>query len=141
MYQEAPIGASPANTTTGALPRAAIASAVMTWAARHRANPDLTSSAGVGIGHRHAAMLVARMDQADFVVVGHRRRPIHVGVTHQGEERVDPLGGEGLGQEIRNLVIAHCASLFPKKTCRSHETKARHKILLPLSSESAGVTA
>jgi hypothetical protein len=31
MYQEAPIGASPANTTTGALPRAAIASAVMIW--------------------------------------------------------------------------------------------------------------
>ena len=31
MYQEALIGASPENTTTGALPRAAMVSAVMIW--------------------------------------------------------------------------------------------------------------
>jgi hypothetical protein len=30
-YQDAPIGASPAKTTTGALPRAAMTSAVMIW--------------------------------------------------------------------------------------------------------------
>ena len=31
MYQEAPIGASPEKTTSGALPRAAIVNAVMIW--------------------------------------------------------------------------------------------------------------
>lgn len=31
MYQDAPIGASPENTTSGALPRAAIVNAVTIW--------------------------------------------------------------------------------------------------------------
>ncbi len=108
-------------------------------AAGHRGDADLAGSAGIGVGHRNAAMLVAGVDQPDLLVVGHRGRPVHVGVAHQGEERVDPLGGKGLRQDVRNLVVAHCASLFPKKICRSHETKARHRILPPLSSGATAV--
>src|SRR4051794_37467529 len=74
------------------------------------------------------------MDQSDLLVVRHRGRPIHVGVAHQREERVDPFGRKGLRQDVRNLIVAHCASLFPKKACRSHRIKARHKSLPPLSS-------
>ncbi|HEY8874917.1 MAG TPA: hypothetical protein VIM52_17945 [Stellaceae bacterium] len=83
--------------------------------AGHRGDADLAGGAGIAVGHRDGAVLVAGVDQPRPLVVGHRRRPVHVRVAHQGEQHVGALGGEGLGQNVANLVVAHrdCRSPFP----------------------------
>src|SRR5438034_10537667 len=79
-------------------------------------------------------MLVTRVDQRRLLAVGHCGRPVHVSIAHQREQRVDAFGGKGLGQHIANLVVAHRASLFPEKTCRSHDLSIRQSSLPALSS-------
>src|SRR5262249_55451252 len=82
--------------------------------------------------------LMPGMDQPHLLIVGHRCRPKHVRIAHQREHRVGALGSKGLRQDIRNLVVAHPASLFPAKTWRSHDRRARQKSLPPLNSAAAG---
>src|SRR4051794_15451004 len=84
-------------------------------------------------------MLVAGVDQPSLLVIRHRRRPVHVGVAHQREYCVDTLGGEGLGQDVGYLAVAHFVSL-PENFSRTHDAAARDRILPPLSSEDRGAT-
>ncbi len=92
-----------------------------------RGDTDLAGCAGIAVGHCHGAMLVPGVDQPCGLVVGHCRRPIHVGVTHQGKQRVYPFGGKGLRQYVGNLVVAHlvCSFWLEKSCLASQPSKAR----------------
>src|SRR5688572_18603778 len=82
-------------------------------------------------------MLVAGVHDLHAGQLRHRHRPVHVGVTHQGEERVYALGREGAGQHVGHLQLAHLGvSLFPNRL-RTHDRKARH-MRLPARSSVAG---
>ena len=105
--------------------------------AGRRGDADLAGGAGIAVGHGDGAMLVARMHHLHAGQLRHRHRPVHVGVAHQGEQRVDALGREGAGQHVGHLQLAHLGvSLFPKRL-RSHDRKARH-MRLPARSSVAG---
>jgi hypothetical protein len=42
----------------------------------------------------------ADLERGHAVQVLHRRDPMHVAVSHQGEMGIDAFGGEGLGQRF-----------------------------------------
>ena len=106
-------------------------------AAGDRGDADFARGAGIAVGHRDRAMLVAGVDQPRILIVGHRRRPIHVGVAHQGEQCVDTLGRESLRQDVGDLVVAHPVFPLAKKSCLSQPRNARHKIAPPRNSVAA----
>ena len=73
-------------------------------------------------------MLVPGVYEAHPRHVGHGRRPVHVGVAHQGEDQVHPLGDESLGQNVGDKKLAHARlspiaeeALQPRTECSPNE--------------------
>src|SRR5690606_4863929 len=49
----------------------------------------------------------------------HRHRPVHVGVAHQGEQRIDAFRLERLRQDVLYLELAHECPLIPARRGKS----------------------
>ena len=64
----------------------------------------------------------------------HRRRPVHVGIAHQREERVDAFRLECAGEHVGYSELAHRQGFLLRKRSCHHDRKARHRSRPALSS-------
>jgi hypothetical protein len=77
-----------------------------------RGDAHLAGCARVTVGHGAGAVLVPRVHDPHFLLLGHRRAPVHIRVPEQREHRVHALCGEGLCQYVITQQVSH-NFLFP----------------------------